>query len=407
MRIFEYFKIAFSNLSNRKMRAYLTMIGIFIGITAVIAIISLGQGLSVAINEQFETLGTDKVFVSPGTSAFSASSTAANLTDRDVRVIESIPGVRDTLSFTYTSAKIEYKDEEHFALVMGVTLQEGEEIWEDTWGSYFLNGRMLEKGDNFKAYMTYDYTQDEKVFDRSMKLFDKIVINNQSFEVIGFQDKVGNSGDDQTVYITGDAYERVFGVAIEDDIKNIIVRIEQGADVGAVADKIEKALRNDRGLDEGDEDFSIETPEEFQASFNNILLIVQVVIVGIAAISLVIGGIGIMNTMYTAVVERTQEIGIMKAIGARNGDILSIFLIESGLLGLIGGLIGVMVGLGISKLVEIGNTLTLGTPYLRMWWSWGLIIAALLFSFLVGALSGLAPAYQASKQQPVESLRYE
>jgi putative ABC transport system permease protein len=114
-----------------------------------------------------------------------------------------------------------------------------------------------------------------------------------------------------------------------------------------------------------------------------------------------------MNTMFTAVVERTQEIGIMKAIGARNSDVLSIFLIESGLLGLIGGIVGVLIGLGISYAVEVLGAAWIGTPYLKMWWSWGLIISALAFSFIVGALAGLFPAWKASMQKPVDSLRYE
>ncbi|MBR9703626.1 ABC transporter permease [Candidatus Woesearchaeota archaeon] len=114
-----------------------------------------------------------------------------------------------------------------------------------------------------------------------------------------------------------------------------------------------------------------------------------------------------MNTMYTAVVERTQEIGIMKAIGARNSNIMLIFLIESGLLGLVGGIIGVAFGLGISYTTELLGAIWIGSPYLKAWWSWGLIFSALAFSFVTGTASGLAPAWQASKKKPVESLRYE
>jgi putative ABC transport system permease protein len=111
--------------------------------------------------------------------------------------------------------------------------------------------------------------------------------------------------------------------------------------------------------------------------------------------------------MYTSVLERRREIGIMKAIGAKNRDVMVIFLIESGMLGLIGGAIGVLVGLGVAKLVEVIGGAVLGTNYIRAWWSWGLILGALAFSFLTGAVSGVAPAYQASKQKPVDSLRYE
>ncbi len=403
----DYFRMAVQNLSNRKMRSWLTMIGIFIGITAVVAIISLGQGLQVAINDQFAALGTNKIYVSPGSGFLSGGATAPKLTEKDRRTIERVPGVKDTLGFGYTSAKMTYKDQDNYALVMGITTQDGEEVWKDSWGDFLAAGRLIQKGDNSKAYLTYDYTLDKKVFPHRMQLYDNFYINNQSFQVVGFQKQVGNSGDDQTIYVTGDAFKRVFGTDLKDDYKQILIRVQDGADPALVADNVKKALRNERGVKEGEEDFTLQTAEQLMESFNSVLLIVQVVIIGIAAISLVIGGIGIMNTMYTAVVERTQEIGIMKAIGARNSDVLTIFLIESGMLGLVGGAIGVALGLGIAYAVQFLGGLYVGSPYLKAWWNWQLILGSLLFSFLAGALSGVAPAWQASKQKPVDSLRYE
>jgi len=130
-------------------------------------------------------------------------------------------------------------------------------------------------------------------------------------------------------------------------------------------------------------------------------------LVGIAAISLIVGGIGVANTMYTSVLERTKEIGTMKAVGAKNSDIMFLFLIESGLLGLIGGVIGVLIGLGLSKIAEYFATVQLGTNLLQASASTNLIIGALIFSFLIGAISGVFPAMQASKLKPVDALRYE
>ena len=129
--------------------------------------------------------------------------------------------------------------------------------------------------------------------------------------------------------------------------------------------------------------------------------------VGIAAISLLVGGIGIMNTMYTSVLERTREIGTMKAVGAKNSDILFLFLFESGLLGLVGGAIGVGIGLGLGKTAEYIATVQLGTNLLQASTDSWLIFGALLFSFIIGALSGVLPAMQASKLKPVDALRYE
>ena len=142
-------------------------------------------------------------------------------------------------------------------------------------------------------------------------------------------------------------------------------------------------------------------------SFNNIFAVVQGVLVGIAGISLLVGGVGIMNTMYTSVLERTKEIGTMKAIGAKNSHILFLFLVESGLLGLAGGLIGVIIGLGMAKGTEYAATAYIGSPLLQASMDPLIIFGALSFSFIVGTLSGVLPALQASKLKPVDALRYE
>jgi putative ABC transport system permease protein len=173
-----------------------------------------------------------------------------------------------------------------------------------------------------------------------------------------------------------------------------------------VAEDVEKNLRRERDEEIGEETFSVETPEQLLESFASVLSIVQAILVGIAAISLIVGAVGIMNTMYTAVLERTKEIGIMKSIGAKNSAIQAIFLIESGLLGLVGGIIGIIIGLGLSKLVEVianqawGAAITVAMP------AW-LILGALAFAFLLGMGSGFFPARHASLQNPVDSLQYE
>lgn len=403
----DYFKFAISSLTHRQLRTWLTMIGIFIGITAVVAIISLGQGLQVAIDEQFAKLGNDKIIISPGTSSFGGA-TSVVLSDKDKKVINNVPGVDSTIGFHYQTIKVEYKDEQAFVLSHALPIDEDPDLVEELYGAYgYYEGRGLEKGDNSKVVLGNYYAFDKKIFDKRVNLGDKITIDGYDLNVVGFYESFGNAGDDQTVYMPKDAYEKITGIDVDEDYLMLFTKVSEGEDPLVIADRIKKALRNSRGVDEGEEDFTLQTTDQMMDSFNSILLIVQVVIVGIAAISLLVGGVGIMNTMYTAVVERTKEIGIMKAIGAKNSDILLIFLIESGLLGMVGGAVGIIFGLSFSKIIEFGGTVAFGTPYLRAWYSWGLILGALGFSFIVGALSGLAPAYQASKQKPVDSLRYE
>jgi putative ABC transport system permease protein len=402
----DYFKMAITNLTHRRLRSWLTMIGIFIGIAAVVALISLGQGLQGAINAQFEKMGKDKIIIQPGGSALGGA-TSVRLTQRDFDTISRAQGVKEVVGFYYTSGRVDYQRDNAYVILMsypdkGAELQLANEIFNYD----IIEGRKLQSGDNHKVMLGYDYTQENGVFPHRVNLYDTITINNQSFTVVGFFEKFG-SPDDQNVYIPQGAYEKTLNISIENDYKQIMAKTEPDIDPIMVAENVKRDLRNERGVNEGNEDFSIQTAQQLLDSFNSILLIVQVVIIGIAAISLVIGGIGIMNTMYTAVVERTQEIGIMKAIGARNSDVMIIFLVESGTLGIIGGALGIGIGLGIAKLVAIIGSAALGTGYIQAWWSWELIAGALVFSFLTGTISGVAPAWQAAKQKPADSLRYE
>jgi putative ABC transport system permease protein len=403
----DYFKMVVSNLLHRRLRSWLTLLGIFIGIAAVVALISLGQGLQGAIDDQFAKMGKDKIFIMPGGSALGGA-TSARLTQRDFDTISRVPGVKDVVGFYYTSGRVDYKRENAYVILISYPTRQdqGKQLADEVFAYSMVEGRKLQPGDVYKVMLGYDYTRDKGVFPKRVNLYDTITVNNQSFEVVGFYEKIGSS-DDQNIYIPQDACEKVLNVSLKTDDKQIVAKTEPGVDPAIVAENIKRDLRKERNVKAGNEDFTIQTAQQLLDSFNSILLIVQVVIIGIAAISLVIGGIGIMNTMYTAVVERTQEIGIMKAIGARNQDILIIFLIESGILGLLGGIIGVLLGLGIAKAVEVIGGAWLGTPYLRAWWSWELIFGALAFAFVVGVISGALPAYRASKHRPVESLMYE
>ena len=164
-------------------------------------------------------------------------------------------------------------------------------------------------------------------------------------------------------------------------------------------------FRKDRKEKVGEEDFTVQTPVQSLAAVNTILNIINLIVIGIASISLLIGGIGIANTMYTSVLERTREIGVMKAIGARNRDIMSLFVIESGLFGLIGGITGAIFGLSLSFLVSTSANSYFGQNIISIQLSWPLLLGAIGFSFFIGIFAGLVPSYQASKLKPVDALR--
>jgi len=261
----------------------------------------------------------------------------------------------------------------------------------------------LKRGDGFKVVIGNNLAEDN-IFQRDIKVGDKLVINGENFQVVGILGKSGFPPVDNALLIPQDRLKKLLG--FEDKLSAIVAKAKT-ENINQVADSVARNLRSLRNVDEGKEDFEVETPEHILQGFNTIFTIVQAVLIGIAAISLFVGGIGIMNTMYTSVLERTSEIGVMKAIGARNGDILFIFLIESGTLGLIGGFVGILLGIGFAKAVEIGSTAFFGTVLIQAQISPFLIIGSLLFSIIVGVIAGTFPAVQASKLAPVEALRYE
>ena len=407
----DYFKVGISNLFHRKMRSWLTMIGIFIGIAAVVALISLGQGMKEAIGNVFLNIGSDKLVIMAKSGMQFAgppgSSAASNLTTHDVDVVKRVKGVEEAGARLIKPAKLEFNKEVKFYFAASMPDdEEGRKLITEVNRYETEAGRLLKKGDKFKAFIG-DSVANKGVFTKKkIELGNTIKINDFEFEVVGILKKSGNPQQDRVVIIPEDTLREVLKID-KKKVDVIAVKVQKGVDINRVADEVEKAMRRDRNLEVGKEDFQIQTPQQILATLDSILTIVQIVLVGIAAISLLVGGIGIANTMYTAVVERTKEIGIMKAVGAQNKDILLIFVIESGLLGLAGGAIGIAFGIGLSKLVEFMAFKFLGTSLIKAFFPWYLIAGSLLFSFLVGTLSGLLPAKQAASLKPVDALRYE
>ncbi|MBI5229238.1 ABC transporter permease [Candidatus Micrarchaeota archaeon] len=404
---FDYLRLAVINLTHRKLRSILTMIGIFIGIAAVVALISLGQGLQNAITAQFQQLGTNKIIImsSAGsiTSPVAGSIVAHPLTKHDLDVVRRTRGVDNAGGVLVKSGEVKSKDEGKNTFIYGYPLDESKKLFEENIGLSLKEGRKIKAGDRY-GVLVGRYIADG-FFKHKVRVGESIEILGKSFEIVGIMNSQGNRMDDSAIYLNIETVRELFNDP--EIISMIIVQVQLGSKPSEVAERIEKKMRTDRNLEKGQEDFAVQTTEQLLSSFNTIFSIVQALIIGIAAISLLVGGIGIMNTMYTSVLERTKEIGIMKAIGARNRDILFIFLIESGLLGLVGGAIGAGIGVGIGMAVSYGAEKALGSSLLVAAFPPELIIGALAFSFLIGTLSGVLPARQAAKLRPVEALRYE
>ena len=404
MIIDDIFKYSMSNLWNRKLRSFLSILSILIGIASIYALVSFGQGLEKYIDDFAQQQGTDKIIMQPG--GFTPPGTTNNpFTESEVDFVRKISGVNEATGWKATTSKVKYKDyPDKYLLTFGFATDSKEQkLVEEIATVEVEEGRNLKKGDTLKVLLGHNHKIDDKIYPKGLKVGDKIEVNDRIVEVIGFYEEVGNPQDDSQLYFSFDGFDERFDV---EGFEYVAVRSAVGEDPSIVADKIKEKLREHRGLPKGQEDFTVQTFEDAIAAFTSVILILNAVLVLIALISVVVAAVNIANTMYASILERTREIGVMKAIGAKNRFILFIFMFESGMLGLIGGGFGVLLGYLIAKLGQFAAAaggLTFLAPYFPLW----LTIDCLIFAFLVGALSGLFPSLQASKLKPVDALRYE
>jgi putative ABC transport system permease protein len=401
----DYFKIATKNLTKKKVRSWLTLIGIFIGIATVVSIISLGQGLQQAVAQQFQILGVDRISVTAVSVAGGppGSNILNPLTTSDLQTIQRTRGVSTASGQLIEPAIIEFNDKTRSTYVATLPRSTNERNFIMSMNNYeIVEGRMLKPDERTKVVLGINY-KERPLFERNLRLGDDVLIQGQSFEVVGFMERTGSFQVDGLVLLNEEAARTLFN-----NMNNYAVLLaipNNVEDIDFTADNMRNDLRKSRNVREGREDFTVATSQDILDSLNDVLSIVTYFLLAIAGISILVGGIGIMNTMFTSILERTKEIGIMKSIGARNSDILLMFLFESGLLGLMGGAIGLLLGMSLGLMVQAIGRLALGTNLIQAYFTIELIIGALLFSFLIGAIAGLLPAYRASRMNPVDALR--
>ena len=387
------------NLEKRRSRSFLTIISIFIGIATIFIFVSFGLGLYDYVNS-FTTSGAlDKIVVqakgsgAPGTSPF-------KLTNEDLDTVRKTAGVFETEGMYFKVATINHDNKKIYTYLIGMDPKST--LFTDISNIEITKGRNLKKGDSGKVVLGFNYMQPNKIFENPLSVNDKIEINNEKYEIIGFYEEVGNPQDDSQTYITNEQFENLFPgtsyamIVAQVDLKTI----EQ------VVDRVEKELRKERNQEEGKEDFFVSTFEDQIAAFTGALDVVVGFIVLIALISVIVSAVNTANTMVTSVIERTREIGVLKSIGAKNASIFSIFLFESSFLGFAAGIVGILVGFIITFIA--GRILaSLGWSFLAPHYSPALFIGCTAFATIVGAVSGVAPAIAAAQKNPVEALRYE
>lgn len=415
MKLSKIFKLSFNMLVHSKLRSWLTVIGIFIGVAAVVAIISLGQGLQQSVSSQIGGLGQDIITISAGSSRAGfggegegARSTAKQLSDKDIQTLKLVPGIKFINGIVSGRATVTYQTQNISLSIQG----QDPTVFKEFLTATFSSGRYLGTGDAKVVVIGSGLVN--RIFSTQVALGNVIMINGKPFRIIGILASSGSfGGNDNGMYMSTKDAREVLGSAItlaQNEYSSIQVKVSDANFVNETSTAIEDSLRNAHHVAVGKEDFSVTSAQALQDRFSTLTSGITLFLGVIAAISLLVGGIGVANTMFTSVLEKTRDIGVMKAIGAKNRDILMIFLFNSGLLGLAGGLLGIIFGIGIDfAFPYLGIT---GLPGVR---GGGfsipvnplLMIGAVVFSVALGMFFGAIPAYRASKLKPVDALRYE
>lgn len=395
--------LSLNNLANRKLRSWLTILSILIGITAIFALSSFGLGILSYIDTLAQEEGVDKLFIQA--KGVGAPGTDDNffLTKNDIDFIGKIKGIKEAAGIYMKAGELKFNGETKYNFVAGWDTRKNDFV-EDSFGGGIFKGRALKEGDKGKVLLGYNYQFQNKIFKKPLKIGDKLDINGERFEVVGFFDSIGNPQDDANVYMTDETMESLFDT--KDKFGFVMAMAEKNEDPRELAERVQEKLRKHKGQEEGKEDFFVQTFADAIQTFTSIIGVITGVLFLIALISMLVASVNIMNTMYTSILERTKEIGVMKAIGAQNKNILLIFVMESGLLGAVGGVLGVVLGYLIASaggLIAANAGFSALQPIFPVY----LVFGCVFFAFFVGALSGLLPAVRASKLNPVDALRYE
>ena len=394
-----YLKIILRSFLFRKRRTLLTVLGITIGATLILTLVLLGEGLKSSLTSQLQAFGGDLIFIAPGKqSNLLAAFTSGQLKDEDLRVVQDTPGVAMAMGEQVKDFRVEYGGEKKVVNVSGTPWLETRTIF----GSY--EGFQIDKGewptrDELNVVVLGRLAATER-FSRPIQVGETIDISGKRFEVAGILKAMGAPDDDSRIYASLDRFRVLTGQ--RSGMMVILAKAEPGMDVKRVADDILYNLERRRSAG----DFSVFTSDNALQIVGNVLGIVQLVLGAFAAVALVVGGVNIMNTMFTSVLERTREVGVMKALGATDRSILLLFLAEAGLLGAFGGLLGIGISYLFAKVIEFAAA-SQNLSILKIEFNPLVVFGTLVFTFVIGAVFGAIPAIGAARLRPTEALRYE
>ncbi len=410
MRFHYITKTAITGLVTHKSRSALTIIGIVIGITSIILVMSLGEGAQNLILGQVKGLGATTVTVIPGKISFGPSQAASTMNDslkeKDLSLLKmkaNVPNATYVMPMVVGSGKAVYGSNVYQVAVFG-----SGELVPEIFSIIPDDGYFFSEDDvrSRSAVVVIGYKVKQRLFENDQAVGQKIRIKNNTFKVVGVLPEKGSSSSfDDTVfmpytttqqYITGTKF-----------YSRIVVTADTEANLKSTVNDVTNTLRDSHNITDPDkDDFSVVTSADITKTLGTVTSALTAFLAAVAAISLIVGGIGIMNIMLVSVTERTREIGLRKAIGATNKDVLMQFLLEAVILTLTGGIIGIILGGLLSYIISI-----ILTSVLELDWTfvfpWTAAILGIIVASLVGLVFGIYPARQASKKSPMEALRYE
>ncbi|MBE3136247.1 MAG: ABC transporter permease [Thermoplasmata archaeon] len=435
MKLADIFKLSLNSLTHRGLRSWLTILGIIIGVAAVIAMLSISAGMSQTMNAQMSNFGVDVLTVSAGrtraigpaggfegrfqpgetgggfsqTSGTSSTTTTPKLTDTDIATISTAQGVETVSGIITGRASVQY-----LAQTVSVTIEGiNPTAWNTMTTSKLETGRFLEEGDGSSVLVGYSVAHE--MFEYNLTEDTPIKIGGKTYSVVGILKESGTGGfggDDRTIFMTLASARDIITSLDSNQYSSIQIKITDTNAVDQIIQNVDQVMYTSRMVTADTADFTVTSPTSMLETIQSTMATLTFFLTGIAAISLLVGAIGIANTMFMSVMERTRLIGILKSIGTRNSEIMKLFLTESGIIGLMGGLLGVFLGfivVGVISSVGI-NIMGMG----RMGTSTSvaivtpeLILFALLFSTIIGIISGLIPARKAANLQIVEAMRSE
>ncbi len=431
MKASKSFKLALNILRHSKLRSWLTIVGIVIGVAAVVAIVSIGEGMQQSVQENLGGLGSDIITVTPGFSrAFgmfqhpeggggrnsfqtaTSSDDDEGLTDKDTRVIKPIENVEYVQGSISGRGEVYYLAEETSATIEGVDPL----VWSHITTSELEQGRFLGPSD-YNAVLVGSRIAND-VFKQPLALNRVITIEGTSFKIVGILEESGGFGgsrDDSKIIMSIKAARDIFASQDEDFNRNeydtITIKVTDEEIIEETIEEIEERLMISRHVTDRTKDFTVSSSSSIQETVSSTIETITLFLGAIAAVSLLVGAVGIANTMFTTVLEKTKEIGIMKAIGAKNRDIMVIFLMNSALVGVVGGVIGIILGTLASAIMG-GGSMSAGGGMVGGMFGSTLVTPELLLSAMgiavgIGMFAGAIPAYRASRLKPVDALRYE